>query len=86
MSLGMGIIGWIIIGGLAGWIASMIKGKNAQMGIPANIAAGVVGGLLGGFALKLVGVDMSNAGFFSSFLTCLVGAVVVLTILNMIRK
>lgn len=86
MTLGLGILGWIIIGGIAGWIASMIKGKNAQMGVFANIGAGVAGGLLGGFILYLLNVDVAGAGIFFSFLTCLVGAVIVLSIINMVRK
>lgn len=45
----MGIISWIIVGALAGWIASMIMGKNAQMGALANIGVGVVGAFIGGF-------------------------------------
>lgn len=80
--LGLGIIGWIIIGGLAGWIASKIKGTDPQQGILLNIVVGVVGGLLGGFLLSLLGFDMSGSGIIVSFLTCLVGAVILLTIVK----
>ena len=45
MALSLGWIAWIVIGGLAGWVASMIKGTNAQMGLLANIVVGVIGGL-----------------------------------------
>lgn len=51
----MGPISWIIIGALAGWIASMITGNNKRMGAFANIAVGIVGGLIGGFVLNLIG-------------------------------
>ena len=51
--LGLGIIGWIVIGGLAGWIASKIKGTDAQQGLLLNIVVGVVGGLIGGLVLQL---------------------------------
>lgn len=84
--LGMGIIGWVIIGGLAGWIASKIKGTDAQQGILLNIVVGVVGGLLGGFLLGLFGVDVEGAGLIFSFLTCLLGAVILLTIVRAVRK
>ncbi|MFC9555729.1 GlsB/YeaQ/YmgE family stress response membrane protein [Rhodococcus sp. NPDC056960] len=76
--LGLGIFGWIIIGGLAGWIGSKIMGTDARQGILLNIVVGIVGGLLGGFLLRLVGVDVAGGGLFFSFLTCLFGAVIVL--------
>ena len=43
----MGILGWVILGALAGWIASMIVGKNAKMGVIANIAVGIVVAVIG---------------------------------------
>ncbi|YAL83441.1 GlsB/YeaQ/YmgE family stress response membrane protein [Dermacoccaceae bacterium W4C1] len=76
--LGLGIIGWIIIGGLAGWIASKFMDTDAEQGIVLNVAAGVVGGLVGGFLLKLFNVDVEGAGLIFSFLTCLVGACIVI--------
>ena len=48
----MNIILWIIFGALAGWIASMIMGTNAQMGALANIIVGIVGALIGGFLMQ----------------------------------
>ncbi|WKD58331.1 hypothetical protein CAPI_09025 [Corynebacterium capitovis DSM 44611] len=78
----LGFIGWIVIGGLAGWIASMVMSRDASMGIFANIAAGIVGGLLGGFLLSLFGVDVAGGGMIFSFLTCLLGAVILLWIIN----
>ena len=82
--LGLGIIGWIIIGGLAGWIASKMKGTDAQQGVLLNIVVGVVGGLLGGWLLSLFGVNVEGGGLIFSFLTCLLGAVILLTIVNMV--
>ena len=76
--LGLGIIGWIIIGGLAGWIASKFMGTDAQQGIVLNVVAGVVGGLVGGFLLGALGVDVEGGGLFFSFLTCLAGACIVI--------
>lgn len=84
--LGLSFIAWIIIGGLAGWIASKIKGTDAQQGIFLNIVVGVIGGLLGGFLLSLFGVDVASAGWFFSFLTCLLGAVILLSIVRAVRK
>lgn len=83
MTISMGLIGWIVLGGIAGWIASMIMNRDASMGIFANIACGVVGGLLGGWLLSFF-VDVESKGMFFSFLTCILGAVLVLWIVNMI--
>ncbi|MCA0337020.1 MAG: GlsB/YeaQ/YmgE family stress response membrane protein [Actinobacteria bacterium] len=79
----MGFIGWIIIGGLAGWIASKIMGTDAQQGILLNIVVGIVGGLLGGFLLGLLGLGGSG-GLIASFLTALVGACILLWIVGMV--
>ncbi|WP_394284845.1 GlsB/YeaQ/YmgE family stress response membrane protein [Corynebacterium sp.] len=86
MTLSLGWIAWIVIGGLAGWIASMIKGTNAQMGLLANIVVGVIGGLLGGWLLALVGFNVEGWGWILSFFTCLLGAVILLSIVNAIRR
>ncbi|WP_024801845.1 GlsB/YeaQ/YmgE family stress response membrane protein [Nocardia sp. BMG51109] len=82
--LGLGIIGWIIIGGLAGWIASKFMGTDAQQGILLNIVVGVVGGLLGGFLLNLLGVDVAGGGIIFSFLTCLAGAAILLWLVRLV--
>ena len=84
--LGLSFIAWIIIGGLSGWIASKIKGTDAQQGIFLNIVVGVIGGLLGGFLLSLFGVDVASAGWIFSFITCLIGAVILLSIVRAVRK
>ena len=82
----LGIIGWIIIGGLAGWIASKIMGTDAQMGLPVNIIVGIIGGFLGGWLLGAVGFDVEGGGKFFSFLTCLLGAVILLWIVGLVTK
>ena len=82
----MGLIGWIVIGGLAGWIGSKIQNRDAQMGIGLNIVVGVIGGLLGGWLLSLFGVDVAGGGLLFSFLTCLLGAVILLWIINLVTS
>jgi len=84
--LTMGIIGWIIIGGLAGWIGSKIMKTDEQMGILLNIIVGVVGGLLGGWLLKIAGVDVEGGGLIFSFITCLVGAIALLAIAKLFMR
>ncbi|MFE3289458.1 GlsB/YeaQ/YmgE family stress response membrane protein [Rhodococcus sp. NPDC059234] len=83
--LGLSIIGWIVIGGLAGWIGSKVMGTDEQQGIFMNIVVGVVGGLLGGFLLRLFGVNVSEGGWIFSFLTCLLGAVILLFVVKKVR-
>ncbi|MCS4536480.1 GlsB/YeaQ/YmgE family stress response membrane protein [Corynebacterium sp. HS2168-gen11] len=74
--------GWIIIGGLAGSVASKIRHTDEQQGILANIIVGVIGGLIGGKFLSFFGFDVANGGLFFSFFTCLLGAVIFLGILQ----
>ena len=80
----MSIIGWVVLGGIAGWIASMITGRNDQMGCITNIAAGIVGAIVGGWLFSFFG-GTSVTGFnLVSLLVAVVGAVVVLAIVNLI--
>ena len=77
------IIVWIVIGGLAGWIASKIMGTDAQQGIILNVIVGVVGGLLGGWLLKAL-FDVEGSNIFLTFITCLVGACILLFIVKLV--
>lgn len=80
----LGIIGWIVIGGLAGWAASKLMGTDSSMGIPLNILVGIVGGFLGGALLGWLGFDVQGGGVIFSFFTCALGAVIFLWILKLI--
>jgi uncharacterized membrane protein YeaQ/YmgE (transglycosylase-associated protein family) len=82
----LGFIGWIIVGGLAGWIGSKVMGTDASMGIILNIIVGVIGGFLGGWLLTLFGVDVAGGGIIFSFITCLVGAVILLWIVGLLTR
>jgi uncharacterized membrane protein YeaQ/YmgE (transglycosylase-associated protein family) len=80
---------WIILGGLLGWIASMIMRTDAQQGPFLNIIVGIVGAFLAGLVLSpLLGVDTINQNNFSigGLLISLVGAVILLAIVNMFRR
>lgn len=82
----MGIIGWLIIGALAGWIASKITGNDKEMGAWKNIIVGIIGGLIGGFAMNLIGgYGITGFNIWSLFVATL-GAVILLVIINMIKK
>ena len=85
----MNLIVWLIVGGLLGWVASMIMRTDAQQGILLNVIVGIVGALLGGwFISPLVGVPTINQGAFSAgaLLVSLVGAVILLAIVNLVRR
>ena len=78
---------WIIFGALAGWIASMIMGKNAQMGALANIVVGIVGAIIGGFlATNVFGVQGVTGFNLPSILVAIVGAVILLFLVGMVRR
>lgn len=76
----MGIIGWIVLGGLAGWVASKFVGTDAQQGVVGNIIAGVLGGFLGGWLFSVLGGTGVTGFNLWSFVVALVGAVLVLLI------
>lgn len=80
----MSIIGWIVLGAIAGWSASIVTGRNAQMGALANIIAGIVGALVGGFLFNAFGGAGVTGFNIYSLLVSFVGAVVVLLIWNAI--
>ncbi|MCM1567241.1 MAG: GlsB/YeaQ/YmgE family stress response membrane protein [Dehalobacter sp.] len=78
----MSVIGWIILGGLAGWIASMITGRDAKMGVGMNIVVGIVGAFIGGWIVNIFGGIGINGFNVWSFLVALLGAVILLSIVN----
>jgi uncharacterized membrane protein YeaQ/YmgE (transglycosylase-associated protein family) len=80
---------WIILGGLLGWIASMIMRTDAQQGLLLNIIVGIVGAFLAGLILSpLFGISTINQNNFSigGLLISLLGAIVLLAIVNMFRR
>jgi|APLak6261675434_1056106.scaffolds.fasta_scaffold18399_2 uncharacterized membrane protein YeaQ/YmgE (transglycosylase-associated protein family) len=80
----MGICSWIVFGGLAGWIASMIAGTNARQGLIGNIIVGVVGAFVGGFVFSFFG-GYGVTGFnLYSMLVAVVGAVITLALRKML--
>ena len=85
----MGLIILLIVGGLIGWVASMIMRTDGQQGILLNVVVGIVGALLAGFIITpLIGGAsiMDGALNIQSILISLVGAVILLAIVNMFRR
>ena len=79
----------IIVGGILGWLASIIMRTDAQQGVLLNIVVGIIGAILGGLILApFIGGGSITSGDFSisSLLVSLLGAVVLLAIVNMFRR
>lgn len=80
---------WLVVGGVIGWIASLIMRTDAQQGIFLNIVVGVVGAAIGGWVISpLVGVGTINQNAFhvGSFIVSLLGAIILLAVVNLVRR
>ena len=85
----MNFLIWLVVGGVIGWIASMIMKTDAQQGIFLNVVVGIVGSVLGGWLIApLLGSGTVNQGDFSlmGLLASLLGAVILLAIVNLVRR
>lgn len=82
------LITWLVVGGVIGWIASLIMKTDAQQGIFLNIVVGIVGAALAGFLISpLIGVPSINDNVFSlgAMLISLLGAILLLAIVRLVR-
>ena len=81
-------MGWIIaliVGGIAGWLASLVMNRDASMGIFWNIVVGIIGAFIGGLVVS--GGSINNSPLtLTSFLVSLLGAVILLAIVNLVRR
>ncbi|MFP5373582.1 MAG: GlsB/YeaQ/YmgE family stress response membrane protein [Gammaproteobacteria bacterium] len=84
----MNIIIWLIVGGIVGWLASLIMKTDAQQGIILNVVVGIVGAFIGGWLIgPLLGAGSINDGFsIMSFIVSLLGAIILLAIVNLFRR
>jgi uncharacterized membrane protein YeaQ/YmgE (transglycosylase-associated protein family) len=80
----MGFILWLIVGGIVGWLASIIMKTDAQQGLLLNIVVGIVGAAIGGLLLG----GSINTGMLSvrSLVVSLLGAVILLALVNLVRR
>lgn len=85
MSL-INIIAWIVFGALAGWIASIITGKNRKMGGLANVVVGIIGAFLGGAIMNFLGYQGFTGFNLWSLLVAIGGAVVLIWLVGLIRR
>ena len=84
----MSIIIWLIVGGIVGWLASLIMRTDGQQGVILNVVVGIVGALLAGWLISpLVGVGTINQGIsIASIVVSLMGAIILLAIANLFRR
>ncbi|MDB5955183.1 GlsB/YeaQ/YmgE family stress response membrane protein [Ramlibacter sp.] len=84
----MSFIIWLIVGGIVGWLASLVMRTDGQQGILLNVVVGIVGSFLGGWLISpLVGVGNLSSGIsIGSIVVSLVGAIILLAIVNLFRR
>ena len=85
----MNFIIWLVVGGIIGWLASLLMKTDGQQGLFLNVVVGIVGAFLGGWLISpLVGVPTINQDAFSigALLVSLVGAIILLAIVNIFRR
>ncbi len=80
----IGILIWLVVGGIVGWLASIVMRTDAQQGILLNIVVGIIGAFLAG--LILGGGSINDGVTVESFLYSLLGAIVLLAIVNLVRR
>ena len=83
------LILWLVVGGVLGWIASMIMHTDAQQGIVLNVIVGIVGAALAGLLISpLLGVPTINQDSFSvgAMVVSLIGAIILLALVNLFRR
>jgi uncharacterized membrane protein YeaQ/YmgE (transglycosylase-associated protein family) len=85
--MGMGLLSWIVFGALAGWVASIIVGRNSRQGCLTNIIVGVAGAFVGGFLSdRLFGQAVLFDWSWRSFGIAVLGAVILLVIFSRRRR
>jgi len=81
----MNLIIWLVVGGVIGWLASIVMKTNAQQGMVLNVVVGIIGAVLGGWLMGRGTINNADLSL-PSLLVSFVGAVVLLAIVNLIRR
>ena len=82
----MNFIIWLIVGGIVGWLASMVMKTDAQQGVIMNIIVGIVGAFLGSWLFGALNIRVPFSGLGGTIFVAFIGAVVCLLILRVIRR
>jgi len=80
------IIVWVVMGGIAGWLASLVMRTDAQQGILLNVVVGIIGAFIGGMIWYRGEIAAARPDDFVSFIVALVGAIVLLAVVNLVRR
>lgn len=81
----IGILVWLVVGGVVGWLASLIMRTDAQQGVLLNIVVGIVGAFIGGLIFNRGNINEAPLNI-TAFIVSLIGAVVLLAIVNLFRR
>ena len=80
----MGIIVWLIVGAIAGWLAGLIV-KGAGFGLLGNIIVGIVGAVVAGWLLPRLGI-LIGGGFIAEIINAVIGAVILLVVVRLVKR
>lgn len=78
------LIVWIIVGGIAGWLASLIV-KGGGMGLVGNVVLGIVGAVVAGWLFPLLGFGLGG-GILGAIISAMIGAIIILLIISLIKR
>ena len=81
----MNLIVWLVIGGVVGWLASIIMKRDASQGVFLNIVVGIIGALLGGWLFSTMGVS-AGGGLLGAIVVALIGAIILIFLLRLIKR
>jgi len=79
----VGLIVWLVVGGVCGWLASMVMRTDGQQGVILNVVVGIVGSVIASF---IFGVGINQAITVMTFVYSLIGAIILLAIVNLVRR
>jgi len=81
------IVVWVIVGAIAGWLASLVMGTNRSQGLLADILVGILGGVIGGFVLNALGVGAAVTGInVGSIVVAFVGAIILIALMRLFSR
>lgn len=80
------IILWIVFGAVAGWLASLVMGRDSSMGAIGNIVVGIIGAFIGGFVMNALGATGTTGFNLWSLFVAVLGAVILLFVVGLVRR